>query len=91
MAELDTSNPHLLKYSNEILKIEVPGGVKLEGLDRMRVTLKVELKDSPAHRYVTIWTCTTTRNWKSSFVKQPSDWKSEPALLPPAYRNSPQE
>ncbi len=47
MAELDTSNPHLLKYSNEILKIEVPGGVKLEGLDRMRVTLKVELKDSP--------------------------------------------
>ncbi|MCA6438269.1 MAG: hypothetical protein IM600_15935 [Bacteroidetes bacterium] len=36
-----------LQYENELLKIAVLGGVKLEGLDRLRVTLKVELKDSP--------------------------------------------
>lgn len=47
MATLNTLDPNLLKYGNELLQIEVPGGVKLEGLDRMRVTLKVELIDSP--------------------------------------------
>ncbi len=36
-----------LSYENDFLRLEVLGGVKLEGLDRMRVTLKVELKDSP--------------------------------------------
>jgi len=44
---LSTSDPNLFRYRNGLLQIEVPGGVKLEGLDRMRVTLKVELKDSP--------------------------------------------
>jgi DNA primase len=44
---LDTQDPNLLTYSNDLLSIEVPGGVKLEGLDRMRVTLKVALKESP--------------------------------------------
>lgn len=44
---LNTTDPNLLSYTNELLQIEVPGSVKLEGLDRMRVTLKVELKDSP--------------------------------------------
>jgi len=47
MAVLNTQDPNLLKYEHELLCIEVPGGVKLEGLDRMRVTLKVELKDNP--------------------------------------------
>lgn len=47
MAQLNTQDPNLLSYEHDILRIEVPGGVKLEGLDRMRVTLKVELKDSP--------------------------------------------
>jgi DNA-binding HxlR family transcriptional regulator len=47
MAQLNTQDPNLLSYEHEILRVEVPGGVKLEGLDRMRVTLKVELKDSP--------------------------------------------
>jgi len=45
--KLNTTDPNLLSYEHDILRIEVPGGVKLEGLDRMRVTLKVELKDSP--------------------------------------------
>jgi hypothetical protein len=44
--KLNTSNPESLEYSNELLKQTVLGGIKLEGLDRMRVTLKVELTDS---------------------------------------------
>lgn len=44
--KLNTSNPESLEYTNDILKQTILGGIKLEGLDRMRVTLKVELKDS---------------------------------------------
>lgn len=40
------SNPESLIYQNEILQLTVLGGIKLEGLDRMRVTLKIELKNS---------------------------------------------
>ena len=48
MAEnkLNTNNANNLEYENHILKQSVLGGIKLEGLDRMRITLKVELKES---------------------------------------------
>jgi len=46
MADFDTENPDQLIYVNSILTIEVLGGVRLEGLDRMRVTLKVGLNGS---------------------------------------------
>ncbi|MEO8761766.1 MAG: hypothetical protein ABI448_12795 [Bacteroidia bacterium] len=46
MANFTTSNPDQLIYENSILTIEVLGGVRLEGLDRMRVTLKVSLNES---------------------------------------------
>lgn len=36
-----TSNPELLIYDNCELRIEVLGGIKITGLDRMRVTLKI--------------------------------------------------
>lgn len=39
-------NPESLIYEHELLKITVLGGIKLEGLDRMRVTLKIQLKDT---------------------------------------------
>ena len=42
----EISNPESLIYENELLKLTVLGGIKLEGLDRMRATLKVELKNS---------------------------------------------
>jgi hypothetical protein len=45
--KLKADSPEQLSYENDFLRLEVLGGVKLEGLDRMRVTLKVELKDSP--------------------------------------------
>jgi len=40
------SNPESLIYQNELLKLTVLGGIKLDGLDRMRSTLKIELNQS---------------------------------------------
>lgn len=37
------TNPESLIYQNQLLKLTVLGGIKLDGLDRMRATLKVEL------------------------------------------------
>lgn len=50
---LNTENVQSLLYQNDLLKLTVLGGIKLEGLDRLRATLKVELKDSsrPAVRH----------------------------------------
>ena len=47
MPELVAIDPQQLQYENEILKVTVLGGIRLEGLDRLRVTLKVEVKESP--------------------------------------------
>ena len=50
---INTQNPEQLLYQSDILNITVLGGIKIEGLDRMRVTLKVELNQSsrPAVRH----------------------------------------
>ncbi len=45
--ELIIIDQQQLQYENDILKITVLGGIRLEGLDRMRVTIKVDLKESP--------------------------------------------
>lgn len=41
---LDTTNPAYFTFSYEQLQFGVMGGLKVEGLERMRVTLKVEYK-----------------------------------------------
>jgi DNA primase len=46
--KLITANPELLVYDSGDLLITVLGGIKLTGLDRMKVTLKVEHKAKPA-------------------------------------------
>ena len=46
--KFNPSNAESLIYENQILKLTVLGGIKLEGLDRMRVTLKIQVKDSSA-------------------------------------------
>ena len=43
----DFTNPESLLYNNGILQLTALGGIKLDGLDRMRTTLKVELVESP--------------------------------------------
>ena len=42
--KLNTVNPESLIYQNELLKLTVLGGIKLDGLDRMRSTLKIALR-----------------------------------------------
>ena len=44
--KLFTDNTDQLIYENDILELTVLGGIKLEGLDRMRVTLKIQEQDS---------------------------------------------
>jgi DNA primase catalytic core len=44
VTKLDTRNQELLIYDNCQLRIEVWGGIKITGLDRMKVTLKVQHK-----------------------------------------------
>lgn len=43
-SKLHTSNPELLFYENGVLNVTVLGGIKINGLDRLRVTLKIEHK-----------------------------------------------
>jgi hypothetical protein len=42
--ELNTINPEYITWHYEQLQIGILGGLKIEGLDRMRVTLKIEWK-----------------------------------------------
>lgn len=47
-SKLITTNPELLIYDNCELHIEVLGGIRITGLDRMKVTLKVLHKEKAA-------------------------------------------
>lgn len=47
MSTLTTTNPEQLIYNNSLLILTVLGGIRLYGLDRMRVTLKIEVPDNP--------------------------------------------
>ena len=47
--KLNTSNPELLIYDNCELYFEILGGIKITGLDRMKVTLKVQHKEKVNH------------------------------------------
>ncbi len=44
--KLNFTCPETLIYENEILHLTVLGGIKLEGMDRMRATLKICLRES---------------------------------------------
>lgn len=53
MHTINTTNPNQLIFSNKVLNIEVLGGIKLENLSVMRVTLKVasETSNEPPLRH----------------------------------------
>jgi len=44
-SKLNTTNPEHLTYEHPQLDIAILGGIRLEGLDRMRVTLKIRVRD----------------------------------------------
>lgn len=49
ITKLNTNNPELLIYDNCELYFEILGGIKITGLDRMKVTLKVQHKEKINH------------------------------------------
>ena len=46
---LNTDNPELLYYQTAELNLTILGGVKITGLDRLRVTLKIEKRNYSHH------------------------------------------
>jgi DNA primase catalytic core len=42
--KLNTENPELLLYNTEELRITILGGIRISGMDRLKVTLKIERK-----------------------------------------------
>ena len=50
--QLNTNNPEYLVFLNDLVQISVMGGIGLHPLDKLKVTLKVELLDSlsPLHK-----------------------------------------
>jgi hypothetical protein len=46
MNKLNIDTTDQLIYENELLQLTVLGGIRLEGLDRMRVTIKLQLQES---------------------------------------------
>ncbi len=50
--KLDTSNPDAMSYHTEELSFTVLGGIRLDGLDRMRVTLKIEVLERKFKHYL---------------------------------------
>lgn len=51
-SQLNTQNPEAITYQSEELRFTVLGGIRLEGLDRMRVTLKVEVHSRKFQHYL---------------------------------------
>ena len=44
--KLQIENAEQLIYENDLLQLTVLGGIKIEGLDRMRITVKLQLQES---------------------------------------------
>lgn len=50
--QLNTSNPNAIVYQTEELGFTVLGGIRLDGLDRLRVTLKIEVTNRKFVHYL---------------------------------------
>ena len=59
MAKLIADNPELLTYLDGKLHITILGGIKLTGLDRLKVTLKLIRTDKKTMPFAIISTCIT--------------------------------
>lgn len=52
ISKINTSNPEAITYQTDELLFTILGGIKLEGLDRLRVTLKIEVLDRKFKHYL---------------------------------------
>jgi len=51
-SKINTTNPESITYTTEELSFTILGGIKLEGLDRLRVTLKIEVANRKFKHYL---------------------------------------
>jgi len=49
---LSTANPDAMTYTTDELGFTLLGGIRLDGLDRMRVTLKIEVVNRKFNHYL---------------------------------------
>ena len=50
--QIDISNPEAITYNTEELGYTILGGIRLEGLDRLRVTIKIEVLNRKFQHYL---------------------------------------
>lgn len=50
--KINTANPEAITYSTEELGYTILGGIRLEGLDRLRVTIKIEVVNRKFQHYL---------------------------------------
>jgi predicted transcriptional regulator/6-pyruvoyl-tetrahydropterin synthase len=50
--KINTSNPEAMTYATEELGYTILGGIRLEGLDRLRVTIKIEVLNRKFQHYL---------------------------------------
>src|SRR4051812_27673491 len=50
--KLNTANPEAITYHTEEITYTILGGIRLEGLDRLRVTLKIEVLNRKFQHYL---------------------------------------
>lgn len=50
--KINTQNPETILYQTEELQFTILGGIKLDGLDRLRVTLKIEVVNRKLKHYL---------------------------------------
>jgi|GEM_PF-2221948 len=49
MATLNTTNPEYITWEYDQVEVVILGGIRIDGLDRMRVTLKIQWKEQVNH------------------------------------------
>ena len=42
-AQIDTTNPNATTYLTDELSFTILGGIRIDGLDRLRVTIRIEV------------------------------------------------
>jgi len=68
-ANLDTINPDCLTYESGGLEVTVLGGIRTEGLDRLRVTLKIEARNQAIRHNLDLYNDTQVVKMKRSTAR----------------------
>ena len=52
--KINVSNPEAIVYTTEELGFTILGGIRIDGLDRLRVTMKIEVINRKYEHYLTV-------------------------------------